>query len=98
MQIGPNVLNSVPREARVEIDIRDIDAGRRDATVKRVLEVMPQASLTCVFGLACGGACTPKYTPVRRRIVQACCYIGFNPVPGGLPSLILGLRTTGCGR
>ena len=51
MQIGPNVLNSVPREARVEIDIRDIDAGRRDATVKRVLEVMPQASLTCVLTL-----------------------------------------------
>ena len=33
-------MNSVPREARLEIDIRDIDAARRDATVKKVLEVL----------------------------------------------------------
>ena len=44
VQVSPNVLNSVPREARVEIDIRDIDAGRRDATVKRVLQVLTQAA------------------------------------------------------
>lgn len=38
-QIGPNVLNSVPREARLEIDLRDIDGPRRDNTVAAVLKV-----------------------------------------------------------
>lgn len=31
-----NNINSVPREARIEIDIRDIDLERRDAVVKSV--------------------------------------------------------------
>ena len=39
VQLGPNTMNSVPREAKLEIDIRDIDAARRDATVKSVLKV-----------------------------------------------------------
>ena len=41
VQLGPNTMNSVPREARLEIDIRDIDAARRDATVEKVLKVRP---------------------------------------------------------
>ena len=39
LQIGPNSMNSVPREAKLEIDIRDIDAARRDKTVSSVLKV-----------------------------------------------------------
>lgn len=31
-----NNINSVPREAKIEIDIRDIDLERRDAVVKSV--------------------------------------------------------------
>lgn len=37
--IGPNTMNSVPREAKLEIDLRDIDADRRDSTVQSVLKV-----------------------------------------------------------
>lgn len=33
-----NNINSVPREAKIEIDIRDIDLERRDAVVKSVHE------------------------------------------------------------
>ena len=33
-----NNINSVPREARIEIDIRDIDLVRRDNVVKSVLD------------------------------------------------------------
>ena len=33
-----NNINSVPREARIEIDIRDIDLARRDSVVKAVLD------------------------------------------------------------
>jgi acetylornithine deacetylase/succinyl-diaminopimelate desuccinylase-like protein len=33
-----NNINSVPREARIEIDIRDIDLARRDSVVKSVLD------------------------------------------------------------
>jgi len=39
VQIGPNTMNSVPREAKLEIDLRDIDADRRDSTVQSVLKV-----------------------------------------------------------
>ena len=39
LQIGPNSMNSVPREAKLEIDIRDIEAARRDRTVASVLKV-----------------------------------------------------------
>lgn len=31
-----NNINSVPREARIEVDIRDINLERRDAVVKSV--------------------------------------------------------------
>jgi ureidoglycolate amidohydrolase len=34
--IGPNAINSVPREACIEIDIRDVDAKRRDDVVKKI--------------------------------------------------------------
>lgn len=36
--ISPNAVNSVPRVARLEIDVRDIDGARRDATVASILE------------------------------------------------------------
>lgn len=36
LEIEPNAVNSVPREARLEIDIRDVDQGRRDAVVKEI--------------------------------------------------------------
>ena len=34
--IKSNAINAVPNEARVEVDIRDIDSRRRDRTVKSV--------------------------------------------------------------
>jgi len=37
MEVAPNAVNSVPREGRVGIDIRDIDGDRRDAVVAAVL-------------------------------------------------------------
>ncbi|KAK2078866.1 hypothetical protein QBZ16_002556 [Prototheca wickerhamii] len=37
-EVSPNAVNSVPREAALEIDIRDIDADRRDRLVADVLE------------------------------------------------------------
>ena len=55
MQVGPNVLNSVPREARLEIDIRDIDGPRRDGTVAAVLRVGPWPRLHIDDGPHCGG-------------------------------------------
>ena len=36
-EIKPNTVNSVPREAKLEIDIRDIDKARRDRIVAQVL-------------------------------------------------------------
>lgn len=39
-EIGPNTINSVPREAKLEIDIRDTDKARRDAIVASVLQVV----------------------------------------------------------
>lgn len=36
-EIRPNTVNSVPREAKLEIDIRDIDKDRRDRVVSEVL-------------------------------------------------------------
>ena len=44
VQIGPNSMNSVPREAKLEIDIRDIDAARRDRTLSSVLKVSRAAA------------------------------------------------------
>ena len=40
VELGPNTVNSVPREAKLEIDIRDVDAERRDRVVNTVLEVL----------------------------------------------------------
>lgn len=37
LELSPNAVNSVPRTARMEIDVRDIDAGRRDATVQSII-------------------------------------------------------------
>jgi len=36
--ISPIAVNSVPRVARLEIDVRDIDGARRDATVASILQ------------------------------------------------------------
>ena len=33
LTLSPNAINSVPREASMEIDVRDIDLARRDAVV-----------------------------------------------------------------
>ena len=51
-QVSPNVLNSVPRQARVEIDIRDIEAARRDATVAAVMQVL-HAGVGIIVPLLC---------------------------------------------
>lgn len=37
IELKPNAVNSVPREARVSVDIRDIDSGRRDSVVDAVV-------------------------------------------------------------
>ena len=39
IQISPNTVNSVPRDAKLEIDVRDIDLKRRDAVVKQIISV-----------------------------------------------------------
>lgn len=36
-RVGPNAVNSVPREATLGIDVRDVDGARRDAVVGAVL-------------------------------------------------------------
>lgn len=38
MELYPGAVNSVPREAHLEIDVRDIDGERRDAVVKSIIE------------------------------------------------------------
>ena len=38
IKISPNAVNSVPRSAVLEIDIRDIDGARRDATVAAIVK------------------------------------------------------------
>lgn len=37
-EVSPNAVNSVPREARLGIDVRDIDGARRDGVVASILE------------------------------------------------------------
>ena len=36
VELQPNAVNSVPREAKLEIDVRDIDGQRRDVVVAEV--------------------------------------------------------------
>ena len=36
LTISPNAINSVPREASMEIDVRDTDLARRDAVVDSI--------------------------------------------------------------
>ena len=38
MKVGPGAINSVPRTAEMEIDVRDIDGARRDAMVADILK------------------------------------------------------------
>ena len=35
-EVGPNAINSVPRDAALEIDVRDVDFVRRDAVVNEI--------------------------------------------------------------
>jgi ureidoglycolate amidohydrolase len=35
-EVAPNAVNSVPREASLEIDVRDVDAARRDAVLASI--------------------------------------------------------------
>ncbi|KAF6252617.1 N-carbamyl-L-amino acid amidohydrolase [Scenedesmus sp. NREL 46B-D3] len=37
-EVSPNAVNSVPREARLGIDVRDIDGQRRDSVVQSILD------------------------------------------------------------
>lgn len=37
LRLQPGAVNSVPREAHLELDVRDIDGARRDAVVARIL-------------------------------------------------------------
>lgn len=39
-EISPNAVNSVPRGAVIEVDIRDIDGTRRDKTVAAIVAEM----------------------------------------------------------
>lgn len=36
VEIKPNAVNSVPREAHLGIDVRDVDKDRRDTVVKEI--------------------------------------------------------------
>eukprot|EP00878_Enallax_costatus_P013387 GHUV01013998.1.p1 GENE.GHUV01013998.1~~GHUV01013998.1.p1 ORF type:complete len:368 (+),score=58.17 GHUV01013998.1:286-1389(+) len=44
-EISPNAVNSVPREARLAIDVRDIDGERRDAVVQAILYSAAQIAM-----------------------------------------------------
>lgn len=75
VQLGPNTMNSVPREAKLEIDIRDIDAARRDATVKSVLKVGVQHCL-CLMSCsmpASAHTAIGTATGVTRHSFTVCC-------------------------
>ena len=37
LQVGPGAINSVPRTAEMEIDVRDIDGKRRDEVVAKIV-------------------------------------------------------------
>ncbi len=50
VQVLPGAVNSIPREVRLEIDVRDIDATRRDA----VLAAIRQAAQTAAARRGCG--------------------------------------------
>jgi len=44
LEIKPGAINSVPREAKLGIDIRDVSEERRDAVVKRVLKAAEEVA------------------------------------------------------
>ena len=46
LEIKPNTVNSVPREAKLEIDIRDIDKERRDRIVSQVVAKVNEIAKT----------------------------------------------------
>ena len=52
--IKSNAINAVPKEARIEVDIRDIDGRRRDRTVKSVQKKAKVSSPSWTLG---DGAC-----------------------------------------
>ena len=37
LKVGPGAINSVPRTAEMEIDVRDIDGKRRDEVVAKII-------------------------------------------------------------
>lgn len=60
--ISPNAVNSVPRGAKLEMDVRDIDGARRDATVasikKKVLRciaLVTKFHSNCPADMTCHG-------------------------------------------
>lgn len=44
MAVEPGAVNSIPRRVRMDIDLRDVDEGRRDALLARVREAARQAA------------------------------------------------------
>ena len=50
VQVLPGAVNSIPRDVRLEIDIRDIDGARRD----RVVAAVRQAAATAASRRGCG--------------------------------------------
>ena len=81
VQLGPNAMNSVPRDAKLEIDIRDIDAGRRDATMKSVLKVGVQRCLCLISCLLPASAPRAIGTAAgfTRHSDTVCCLGRFRP-------------------
>lgn len=52
-EISPNAVNSVPRAAALEIDVRDIDASRRDKLVADILEQAKEIAERRKVGFDC---------------------------------------------
>ena len=57
LQVGPGAINSVPRTAHMEVDIRDVDGERRDRIVDAVIEHAEKFA-------------TPRRVRVRTEIIN----------------------------
>ncbi len=74
--IFPRAVNSIPSRARMEIDVRDIDGARRDATLKRIEHAAREAAARRgvtvkqeLLNADSPGACAPA---VIAALEQAC--------------------------
>jgi ureidoglycolate amidohydrolase len=56
--VFPGAVNSIPSRARIEIDVRDIDQGRRDAVLEKI-------------AAACAEVAARRHVAISREVVNA---------------------------